>query len=63
MREPEGVTWLEISWSLEPRAPLNSPVAPSNLWREPKDVHFGFYTQDPLKVDFEDAIGLSGNEP
>ena len=63
MREPEGVTGLEISRSLEPRAPLNSPVAPSHLCRDPKDVHFCFYTQNPLKEDFEDAIGLSGNEP
>ena len=29
---------LEISWSWKHRPPLNSPLAPSNLCREPKDV-------------------------
>ena len=29
---------LEISWIWDRRAPLNSPLAPSNLCREPKDV-------------------------
>ena len=31
-------TGLEISWSWEPMASLNSPAAPSNFCREPKDV-------------------------
>ena len=29
---------LKIRGCLEPRASLNSPVAPSNFWREPKNV-------------------------
>ena len=32
------LTGLEIRGCLEPRAPLNSLAAPSNLFREPKDV-------------------------
>ena len=33
-------TGLEISGCQEPRAPLNSPVAPSNFCREPENVLF-----------------------
>ena len=35
---------LEIRGCREPRAPLNSPVAPSNFCREPKDVLVSMYT-------------------
>ena len=31
-------TGLEIKGCREPRAPFNSPAAPSNFWEEPKDV-------------------------
>ena len=43
----------------EPRAPLNSPVAPSNFCREPKDVLISIRT-DSMQT-FEDVIGLPGN--
>ena len=39
-------TGLKISWIPRPRAPLNSPVAPSNFFRVPKDevvsIHYTF---------------------
>ena len=36
----ETKSGLEIRGCQEPRAPLNSPAAPSNFCREPKDVLF-----------------------
>ena len=32
------ISGLEISWSWEPRDPLNSPVTPKNFCLEPQDV-------------------------
>ena len=42
---------LEISWSHEPRAPLISPVAPANFYREPKDYWFLYTTTSRLAFE------------
>ena len=36
-------TGVEISWSQEPKALLNSPAAPSNFCRGPKDILFDIH--------------------
>ena len=41
--DPFGFSGLDISWCQEPRAPLNSPAAPYNFCREPKDVVLSFW--------------------
>ena len=48
---PKGM----MNAGLETRAPLNSPAAPSNFCREPKNVLVSIYIH--LKVTFEMQLG------
>ena len=52
---------LEIRGSQEPRATLNSPAAPSNFWREPKNVLVTIHNTK-IQRAFEDPIGLPGKK-
>ena len=49
---------LEIRGCWEPRAPLNTPAAPSNFCREPNDVLFAIH--NTFMKAYENAIGLPG---